>query len=85
MPLIIKKLLVDKNQLKINNKLIGFDIQSNYVIDDMTQINIFDMETVLEYLSAFYKQKRKQHLIIHQKTKLNFRFSRTRKINQGSF
>ncbi|CAD8121520.1 unnamed protein product [Paramecium sonneborni] len=76
MPLIIKKLLVDKHQLKINYKFIGLDMQSNYVTDDMTQISIFDMETVWEYLAAFSKQKRKEHLIvtliINQKDQIKF-------------
>lgn len=49
MPLIIKKLLSDKHKLTINYKKIGLDYISNYVTDDMTKINIFDMETVWEY------------------------------------
>ncbi|CAD8203470.1 unnamed protein product [Paramecium pentaurelia] len=76
MPLIIKKLLSDKHKLTINYKIIGLDYISNYVTDDMTKINIFDMETVWEYQATFSKQKRKEHLIvtliIDQKEQIKF-------------
>ncbi|CAK66183.1 unnamed protein product (macronuclear) [Paramecium tetraurelia] len=64
MPVIIKKLLAAKHKLTINYQVVGLDYQSNYVTEDMTQISIFDMETVWEYQAAFSKQKRKEHLIV---------------------